>query len=161
MRVRTIDSSQDVSDASQEGVNTDVLVQDLEQVLACASSLSWHTTCFWTDSDGVRIDLWVNLFVLTALTLGKRVHLLLIHVLRWIILDNSQDARQVHKLKSLCRPDIDFTTPFTQLRRLSIVWQVEDVELLLYGVDLPDVLKLLQQGEEDLLVKQVPHIELI
>ena len=140
MRVRTIDSSQDVSDASQESVDTDVLVQDLKQVLACASSLSRHTTCFWTDSDGIRIDLWVNLLVFTALTLGKRVHLLLVHVLRWIILDNSQDARQVHKLERLCRSDIDFTTPFTKLRRLSVVWQVEDVELLLDGVDLPNVL---------------------
>lgn len=112
-------------------------------------SVGWHL---------LHIEVIVTL---GALTLGQCVHLLLVHVLRGVVADNAQNSGQIHELERLSRPIVHNPPPVFQPFALAEILPVEDVVLFLDRVDFAHSLKLLQQVQEDLLVEQEAHIQMI
>ena len=93
------------------------------------------------------------------LAADHHAHLLLVHVHARVVVDNAKDARQVHVLKSLRRPDVHKLTPIIEGVVLAFVWDMEQVVLLLDRLNFADLLELSEQIEEDLLVKEEAKVQ--
>ena len=83
----------------------------------------------------------------------------MIHVLAWVVVDDPQNARQVHVLQCLSRPDIHELTPFIKGIVFALVRVDEEVVLLLDRLDFSDLLKLSEQVKENLLIEEQSKIE--
>ncbi len=114
----------------------DILWQNLEEILAhIALACSLDKTWSWVlpisylgQLFNIHITIvWVSF---RSFTFSQSLHLLSIHVLGWVILDDTQDAWQVHEFERLGCSDIYLASPVSQTLAFAKVGQMEDVHLL-------------------------------